>query len=129
MPLHPHENLQAWKESMAFVKHCYELTRTFPAEERYGLCSQIQRASVSVPSNFAEGAARMSRLETKHFYLIARASLMELDTLISISSDLGYLSEPANQTLRSRIETISKLINGLIRHQSNQAKLSQPRRD
>jgi len=103
---------------MALVVECYEATRTFPIDQRFGLVSQIQRASVSVPANIAEGSARGSRADTRRFYTISMGSLMELDTLVILAGSLGFISPVRNADLRSRIVHLSKLINGLIRYQS-----------
>ena len=82
-----HYELEAWKDSMRLVRHIYALTRDFPAEERFGLTSQMRRASVSVPANIAEGAARGNRIEFSRFLLIARASLIELEPLLWLAKD------------------------------------------
>ena len=89
----PHKRLEAWRQSMDLVVMIYQATARFPAEERFGLVSQIRRAAVSVPSNVAEGAARGSSRFFTSALQIARASLSELDTQIIIAYRLGYLSE------------------------------------
>lgn len=88
-----HKKLEVWKDSVELVTLVYELTEHFPSEERFGLISQMRRASVSVSSNISEGAARSSRKERKRFYEIARFSLVELDTQIIISTKLNFLTE------------------------------------
>ena len=75
-----HYDLVLWQQAMLLVKHVYEATRVFPAEEKFGLISQMRRAAVSVPSNIAEGAARQANKEFVQFRVIARGSLSELDT-------------------------------------------------
>jgi four helix bundle protein len=67
----PHKRLVAWQKSMDLVVLVYELTKTFPKEEIYGLCSQMRRAAVSAPSNIAEGAADRSNEQFKNFLAIA----------------------------------------------------------
>ena len=76
----PHENLQCWKEAMELVTVVYRHTRSFPADERYGLTAQMRRASISVPSNIAEGVARRGVAERKQLLTVARGSLSELET-------------------------------------------------
>ncbi len=78
---------------------CYEVTSRFPREEQFGLTSQIRRASVSIPSNIAEGAGRDSDAEFLRFLRIALGSLNEVETLFCISSDLDMVSEPDRDTM------------------------------
>lgn len=108
-----HYELEAWQDAMRLVRCIYALTCDFPSEERFGLTSQMRRAAVSVPANVAEGAARGSKAEFSRFLLIARASLIELDTLLWLSKDLHFaatISEP-----RQMLETCFAKLNGLIR--------------
>ncbi len=86
-----HKKLTVYQFSLDLVKEIYSLTENFPTSENFGLISQLRRASVSVPSNVAEGAARSSDAERKRFLQIARSSLVEIDTQIEIALKLGYL--------------------------------------
>ncbi len=107
----PHEQLDAWKFSMQLAKAIYEMTATFPVEERYGLAQQMRRAAVSIPSNIAEGAARNGAKEYLNFIGIARGSLAELDTQMQLSIMLGYSnSDHAAFNLADRA---GKLLTGL----------------
>lgn len=89
----PHKRLIAWQKGMDLVVLVYELTKTFPKEEIYGLTSQMRRASISVPSNIAEGAADRSHEQFKNFLSIAIGSLNELNTQLELAFKIGYLSE------------------------------------
>jgi four helix bundle protein len=89
-----HHDLKAWQEAMALVKMVYENTSGFPAEENFGLKSQIRRAAVSIPSNIAEGAARTGPKEFLQFLSISRGSLSELETQLLIAKNLGYMKNP-----------------------------------
>ena len=80
-----HKNLDVWKTNLQLVKEIYDLTKTFPKEELFGLTSQLRRASVLVPSNLSEGLARESNAETKRFLDISRSSIVEIDTQLEIS--------------------------------------------
>jgi four helix bundle protein len=111
----PHKNLDAWKLSFQFVKAVYLITPKFPAEERFGLVSQLRRAAVSVPTNIAEGAARRSKKEFVHFLYIAEGSVSELDTLIELSLELSFLPGEHAAMLLASLENISKRIIGLIK--------------
>ena len=98
---------------MALVRVVYDLTRGFPAEETYGLVSQLRRAAVSVPSNLAEGAGRDGQKEFVRFLSIARGSLSEMETQLLIAADLGYL--PRGHSAFVLLERVSRLITGLHR--------------
>jgi four helix bundle protein len=87
-----HEGLEVWQDSMLLVEHVYGISADFPADERFGLTSQVRRSAVSVPSNIAEGAARRSTPEYLRFLSIARGSLSETDTQLQIAERLGYFS-------------------------------------
>jgi four helix bundle protein len=100
---------------MLLVVSVYELTRYFPGEERYGLVAQMRRAAVSIPSNIAEGAARQTKREFINFLHIAQGSLSELDTQLEISLTLGYSNHEQLVSIQSLLETVSKLLTGLIK--------------
>ena len=107
----PHYNLEAWKLAMTLVKNIYQVTRSFPQEEIYGLTAQMRRAAVSVPSNLAEGAARTGRKEFAQFLSIAKGSLSELETQLLISAELGYLD--GKHAVFELVEEVSRLLAGL----------------
>ena len=83
-----YRDLVVWQKAMTLVSSVYQLTRSFPDFERFGLTSQIQRAAVSIPSNIAEGQGRLATKEFRQFLGIARGSLKELETQLLISIDL-----------------------------------------
>jgi four helix bundle protein len=91
--MRPHKNLKVWQQAMEVVKMTYNITLKLPSGEKFGLVQQMRRAAVSVPSNIAEGAARLNNKESLQFYNIARASLSELDTQNDICCELDYLSD------------------------------------
>lgn len=84
--------LIVWNKSVDLVTEIYSVTTIFPKEELYGLTSQIRRASISVPSNIAEGHSRRSTSDYLQFLKIARGSCAELETQLIISKNLSYLS-------------------------------------
>jgi len=110
-----HKKLRVWQESMLLVKMIYDLTRLLPDDEKFGLISQMRRASVSIPSNIAEGSARQSKKESIQFYSISRGSLSELDTQVQLCEDLGLLTTDETASVSTQLETVGALLNGLIR--------------
>lgn len=111
-----YKELAAWQRSMDLVREVYRCTRSFPREEVFGLSSQMRRASVSVPSNIAEGKGRYSRKELVQFLYKARGSLLELETQVIIAFDLDYMNETTMQALSARTLEVKRILNGLINH-------------
>jgi len=114
--MRPHENLEVWQKAIEFVVRIYEHTKEFPLDERFGLTSQIRRASVSIPANIAEGAARQSDKEFVHFIAIAQGSCSEAETELLIAHRLGFLSPPAYQDLKDRADSIGRMLIGLSKN-------------
>jgi four helix bundle protein len=106
--------LQIWNDGIDQVVSVYSITRLFPSEEKFGLCSQMQRASVSIPSNIAEGCSRNSDLEFKRFLEIAMGSAFELETQTIIAEKLGYISNEQLLKEIGSLDGLQKQINGLI---------------
>lgn len=107
------EKLEVWQKSRKLVKTVYVLTCTFPIEEKYGLTSQLRRASISVSSNIAEGSTRWSRKDQARFYEIAFGSLMEVLNQAILSNDLDFLKEESLENLRTDIDSIGRMLNSL----------------
>jgi len=110
-----HHDLDAWKIAVDLVREVYTLTAEFPADERFGLVSQMRRAAVSVPSNIAEGAARGTAREFTQFLIVARGSLAELETQLRISQDLGFASAARTSPVAAMLERTFSLLSGLMR--------------
>jgi len=106
----PFQKLQIWQKGLRLVKDLYDLTRTFPKEELYGLTSQMRRAAVSIPANIAEGSQRTSEKEFAHFVLMAKGSLAELDTFIYIASEMHYITKAQANTMIASIEELDRTI-------------------
>ncbi|MCB9360376.1 MAG: four helix bundle protein [Flavobacteriales bacterium] len=111
------EKLQVWQQARLLTKEVYITTKTFPEEERFGLISQLRRASVSICSNLAEGSSRNSFKDKARFTEIAYGSLMEVLNQLIIASDLGFLLNQEYEKLRIQIEEISNMLNGLRKSQ------------
>lgn len=95
---------------MLLAKEVYLTTSTFPKEEKFGLVSQMNRCSVSVPSNIAEGSSRSSNKEFAHFIKISIGSLFELETQLTLSNEVGIISTEALDTLTTKIITLQKML-------------------
>ena len=107
-----YKDLKVWQKGIEIVVLTYQITKTFPEEEKFGLISQLRRASVSVPSNIAEGWGRGTKAQYAHFLKIARGSLLEIETQLIISEKLNYTKNETN--IFSLINEESKMLNSLI---------------
>ncbi|HEV7746423.1 MAG TPA: four helix bundle protein [Pyrinomonadaceae bacterium] len=116
--MRPHQKLEAWSRAIDLVTDVYQSSDHFPKEERYGLTSQIRRASVSIPAILAEGAGRRSQKEFVHFLSNSQGSASELETELIIANRLGYLDDATFVRLTAQLERIGRLITGLVRHVS-----------
>jgi len=109
-----YRDLVAWKRAVELVTHVYGLTKSFPDDERYGLTAQLRRAAVSVASNIAEGQGRFSRGELKQFLGHARGSLLEIETQMTIATNLGYLDSRQSEVVFELSSEVGRILNGLI---------------
>ena len=110
-----YKDLVVWQKAIDLATWVYGLTSRFPKEEIYGIVSQMRRASVSIPSNIAEGQSRQHKNEFIQFLSIAKGSLSELETQLIISGKLKYISEKELNEGMERIDDISKLLYSLIK--------------
>ena len=110
-----HTKLKAFELADSLALAVYRHTRGFPADERFGLTSQLRRAAVSVPSNIVEGCARHSEADYLHFLDIAYASSREVEYQLSLAARLGYLEPGLHRELAARCVETSKVLAGLIR--------------
>lgn len=108
--MHNFKNLKIWQKSRELVKEAFLLTIDFPAEEKFGLISQILRSAYSIPSNIAEGSGRNSNREFSRFLDIALGSAFELETQLILASDIHYLFEEKLQFLQDLLQEIQKMI-------------------
>ncbi len=110
-----YRDLIVWQKAMDLVMMVYRITKDFPKDERFGLITQVRRASVSIVSNIAEGHARESSGEYRHFLSYSRASLAEVETQLLIAQRLEYVKEEElTQTYDLLIE-INKMINAIMK--------------
>jgi len=109
-----YRDLEVWQRSYTLALDIYRQTQSFPAQERFGLVSQLRRAAVSVPANIAEGNVRRHRQEYVQFLHIAQGSAAEMDTLLRVSKDLGYLKDVVYTSLGQELEVIGRMLTRLI---------------
>lgn len=119
-------DLRVYQTSKEFVKTIYVLLSTYPSNEQYALCDQLRRASVSVPSNIAEGMSRLSDKEKIHFLEISYGSLMEVLCQMEISKELNYVTEEQMKDIENQITIIAKQLSKLRTTLSNSSLNSKP---
>jgi len=117
-------DLIVWRRAIELAKAVYQATRAMPETERFGLIAQMRRAAVSVPSNIAEGNARHTLKDYIHFLSMARGSLAELETQITIARELNMLNDP--HPLVDLLSETDRLLQGLIRSLQEKRKRSTP---
>lgn len=111
-----YKDLLIWKKGITIVSLVYKVVQPFPQEEMYALTSQLKRASVSIPSNIAEGYGRNTDKSFSHFLTIARGSLFEIETQLLIAKELNFLTDLGlYQELLDQIEEESKMINAFCK--------------
>lgn len=103
-----------WKEAVDLATHIYTITSDMPWFEKKGLFDQMQRSAVSISSNIAEGAGRVSDGEFSHFLSIALGSAFETETQLLISKNVGYISEEQYGDILKKLTSVEKQLNGLI---------------
>jgi four helix bundle protein len=108
-------DLDAWKEARKLTSLVYVKTKKFPKQENFGLTSQLQRASVSVMANIAEGFGRSSIKEKIHFYYQSHGSLTEVQSHIFVATDLQYISHAESEELFVVAHKVQNILQGLIR--------------
>jgi len=113
--IHSYRDLKVWQSARSWVTNIYRVTAALPSDERYGLTAQLRRAAVSVPSNIAEGHARRQTQVFVNHLAIARGSVAEVETQLTIAADLGYLDSDTIAPLLHGADEISRMITGLQR--------------
>lgn len=109
-----HKDLRIWQQGISLVEEIYKVTHLFPADEKFGLVSQMRRSSVSIPSNIAEGYGRRSTGDYKRFLNISLGSIYELETQIIVAGNLGFIDSENKNALLQEIEVLGKMTNKLI---------------
>ena len=106
--------LEIWKKSHVLTLKIYNCTKSFPKDELYGITSQLRRASLSIPTNIAEGCGRLSEAEFYRFLVIALGSANELDYLVQVAGDLNFLDISVQQELLNNVKEIKQMLYSFI---------------
>lgn len=109
-----HTKLRAFKLADEFVLAVYETTRGFPADERFGLTSQLRRAAVSIASNIVEGCARSTEADYLHFLTIAYGSAKESAYQLTLARRLNFIPENEANKIENQAIILSRTLNALI---------------
>lgn len=112
MPSRSFQDVEVWQKAHRWVLAIYRLTEAFPKHELFGLSSQLRRAAVSVPANFAEGFKKSGNADKLRFYNIAQGSLEECRYYLILANDLGYGD---TSELKTDIETVSRMLEAYMR--------------
>jgi len=110
-----YKDLVVWQRAIDLVVMVYRCSSRLPKDERFGLCSQIRRAAVSIPSNIAEGSGRIGKKEVAYFLAVSRGSLRELETLSTIARELGYIDAATTEKLERLASEVGRMLTGLRR--------------
>jgi four helix bundle protein len=113
------EKLEVWHEARKFYKIIHSIISDLPNQERYVICTQLQRAALSISANIAEGTSRKTGKDQAHFICIAFSSLMECLNYLILAEDLKYISSERYKELRQIMEKISNQLNALRNFQLN----------
>mgnify|MGYP003410451753 CR=1 FL=1 len=113
MNRYSYKNLNVYQDAKMFVVAVYKLLDSFPETEKFALCNQIRRAAISVTSNIAEGVSRTSNKEKIHFLEIAYASMMEVDSQLDVSIELGYITIEQYELINKQINNIGRQLSVL----------------
>ncbi|ALA61163.1 four helix bundle protein [Nitrospira moscoviensis] len=115
MKIQNFRDLDVWKVGKEIVLDVYRTTSSFPKEEAYGLAAQMRRASVSIPSNVAEGFNRFHNKEYRQLLFVALGSCAELETQVEISSNLGYIEPKVRNLMIEKLDHESRMLRNLVK--------------
>lgn len=109
-----HKDLKVWEKAIVLADKIYDVTDSFPPNQRFSLVKQLQSAIVSVPSNIAEGSSRGGKKEFIHFLHIARGSLAEADTQLIIANRRGYINAEVYKEINTLADEVGRMLTKLI---------------
>lgn len=108
-------SIKAWHKAHSLALDVYRATREYPADERFALISQSQRAAISIPANIAEGCGRDTERELARYCQIASGSACELEYLLLAARDLNYISEDTHRTLDTSVNEVKRMLNAFVK--------------
>lgn len=114
--MHNYRELKIWHKAIELSVEIYELVADFPSDEKFGIISQLRRASVSVPSNIAEGSSRKSQKEFAHYLSMSLGSLFEIETQLTISNRIKYIDNKNLEEFKIKITDLVKMIMAFKNH-------------
>ena len=123
MEVFGYRRLIAYEKAKEVVKHTYKLLKKFPTEERYAMCDQLRRASISITSNIAEGINRFSVKDKSHFIEMAFGSLMEVSSQFEIAEELGFITAEDKLSMDKLVDEEARLLSGLLNSYKPSSKL------
>ena len=112
MPAYDSKELKVWQKSVSFVQTVYELTKSFPVEEKFGIVSQLRRSAISIAVDIAEGSGRSTDKDFPNFLSIAYGSSLEVETLLLQSNNFGYVSGKHFLETTNQLSEILRMLNG-----------------
>lgn len=110
-----YKKLKVWEDAHKFTIDIYRITKKFPKNEQYGLTSQIRRSASSIPTNIVEGSGQLNNGNLIRFLGIAKGSAFETEYQLMLSRDLGYIGDDEYKVLDKKIQSIIRMLTGLIR--------------
>lgn len=110
------ERLESWQLAIVFCEEIYRITKAFPADEKFGLVSQLRRAVTSIPANIAERTGKSSPKEGKRFVEIAYGSLMEVISHIEISHRQNWINNKEYNSIREQADKLARMLSGYRNH-------------
>ena len=122
MKTYSFEKLECWQKARELAVLIYKITINFPADEKFGMVSQMRRCSISIASNIAEGTSRISKKDQAHFSVISYGNSIELLNDCIIAKDLNYVTEESYLLIREKLEYVTYLISALRKSQQANSK-------
>ena len=116
MEVKSYKDLIVWKKSKELAIDIYSVSQSFPKEEIFGITNQLRRAAVSISNNIAEGSGRQYKKDTLQFLFISNGSLNEVENIIQIAHELGFINEIKTMEILDKAEEIRRLLKGFIKY-------------